>query len=113
MIEITRQRSRGNLEKILTRPCPCCGGTGRVKTDLTVALDLRRGLLAAAGLFTPGETVRVRVRSSLARLLAEEDPDLLAEIEGRLNVRLDLIEDETLRCPGLRNPLNLLSSVFT
>jgi hypothetical protein len=59
-------------------------------------LDLRRRLLAAAGLYTPGETVRLRVRSSLARLLLEEEPDLLPEIEGRLNVKLDLIEDDTL-----------------
>jgi hypothetical protein len=40
--------------------------------------------------------VRLRVRSSLARLLAEEEPDLLPEIEGRLKVKLDLIEDDTL-----------------
>ncbi len=96
LVEITRQRSRGNLEKILTSPCPCCGGAGRVKTDLSVALDLRRRLLASAGLYTPGETVRLRVRSSLARLLAEEEPDLLPEIEGRLKVKFDLIEDDTL-----------------
>jgi ribonuclease G len=84
LVEITRQRSRGNLEKTLTRPCPCCAGNGRVKTDLTVALDLRRQLIAAAGLHNPGETVRLRVRSSLARLLKEEASDLLFEIESRL-----------------------------
>ncbi len=96
LVEITRQRSRGNLEKTLTRFCPCCGGSGRVKTDLSVALDLRRQLLASGALYTPGETVRLRVRSSLARLLAEEEPDLLPEIEGRLKVRFDLVEDDTL-----------------
>ena len=26
LVEITRQRSRGNLEKTLTHPCPCCAG---------------------------------------------------------------------------------------
>ena len=96
LVEITRQRSRGNLEKTLTRFCPCCGGSGRVKTDLSVALDLRRQLLASGTLYTPGETVRLRVRSSLARLLAEEEPDLLPEIEGRLKVRFDLVEDDAL-----------------
>ena len=48
LIEITRQRSRGNLERVLTRSCPCCSGAGRVKTDLTVALDLRRTLSGSA-----------------------------------------------------------------
>ncbi len=96
LVEITRQRSRGNLEKTLTRPCPCCAGSGRVKTDLSVALDLRRQLLATGAVYTPGELVRLRVRSSLARLLAEDEPDLLPEIERRLKIRLELLEDDTL-----------------
>ena len=56
LIEITRQRSRGNLERVLTRGCPACSGSGRVKSDRTVALDLRRSLLAPPNLFTAGET---------------------------------------------------------
>lgn len=96
LVEITRQRTRGNLEKTLTQSCPACGGTGRVKTDLSVALDLRRTLLAAANLYAPGETIRIRVRSSVAKVLAEEEPDLLSEVETRLNVKLELLPDEAL-----------------
>jgi ribonuclease G len=96
LVEITRQRTRGNLEKTLTQSCPACGGTGRVKTDLSLALDLRRTLLAAANLYAPGEMIRIRVRSSVAKVLAEEEPDLLSEIETRLNVKLELLPDESL-----------------
>jgi len=96
LVEVTRQRTRGNLERVLTRSCPCCGGTGRVKTDLSVALDLRRDLLAGAVLYAAGETVRLRVRSSLAKLLSEEQNELVSEIETRLGIRLQLIEDDTL-----------------
>jgi ribonuclease G len=96
LIEITRQRSRGNLEKLLTRFCPDCGGSGRVKTDLTVALELRRALLAPPLLFVGGETVRVRVRPALARFLAEEEPGLLSDVERELSVRVELVPDETL-----------------
>ena len=70
LMEITRQRSRGNLERVLTRACPDCSGSGRVRSDLTVALDLRRALLAPPDLFTAGETVRVRVRPGVARVLS-------------------------------------------
>ena len=31
LIEVTRQRSRGNLESVLTRSCPCCSARGRVR----------------------------------------------------------------------------------
>ncbi len=96
LIEITRQRSRGNLEKLLTRFCPDCGGSGRVKTDLTVALELRRALLAPNQTFVAGETVRVRVRPSLARFLAEEEVGLLSDVERELSVRVVTVPDETL-----------------
>jgi len=100
LIEITRQRSRGNLEKLLTRSCPDCGGSGRVRTDLTVALELRRALLAPPGLFVSGETVRVRVRPSLAEFLAEEEPTLLDDIRSGLGVAIELVPDETLPPAG-------------
>lgn len=96
LVEITRQRSRGNLERVLTRACPECGGSGRVKTDLTAALDLRRALLAPPCLFAPGETVRVRVHPTLSQLLREEEPELVSELEAALQVRIELAEDETL-----------------
>jgi len=95
LVEITRQRSRGNLERVLTRSCPCCSGAGRVKTDLTVALDVRRALLAAPSVFTPGETVRVRVRPGVARVLAEDG--VLGDAERVLGIRVEPVEDASLR----------------
>ena len=96
LIEITRQRSRGNLERVLTRSCTECGGSGRIKTDLTVALDLRRSLLTPPVLFSPGETVRVRVRPGVARLLVEEDPRILEEVEKTLDVRVELTAEDSM-----------------
>ncbi len=93
LIEITRQRSRNNLERVLTRACPCCAGTGRVKTDQTTALDLRRALLRPPVVTSPGETVRVRVAPSLAQFLAEEK-GILEEVQGSLQVRIELLPDE-------------------
>jgi len=97
LVEVTRQRSRGNLEKILTRACPCCSARGRVRTDLTLALDLRRELLRPPILFTPGETIRVRVPPSLARLLAEEERNILEDVQERLGADLEILPDPTLK----------------
>ena len=99
LIEITRQRSRGNLERVLTRGCPACSGSGRVKSDRTVALDLRRALLAPPNLFTAGETVRVRVRPGVARVVQEE-PELLTDAEMQIGIRLELVPDEALAGSG-------------
>jgi ribonuclease G len=102
LIEITRQRSRGNLERVLTRSCVECGGSGRIKTDLTVVLDLRRALLSPPILFSPGQTVRVRVRPGVARLLAEEDSRILEEVERTLNVRVELTQEDLHSGPGFQ-----------
>ena len=99
LIEITRQRSRGNLERVLTQACPDCSGSGRIKTDATALLDLRRALLQPPVLFTAGETVRVRVRPAMAELIAG-DPTLLADAEERLRIRLELLPDETVGAAG-------------
>jgi ribonuclease G len=42
LVEMTRKRSAGSLLKLLTQDCPCCQGTGRVRTALTVALGIER-----------------------------------------------------------------------
>ena len=96
MVEVTRQRSRGNLEKTLTRSCPSCSGRGRVRTDLTLALELRRDLLRPPTLYNAGDTIRVRVPPSLARLLADEERAVLEDVQQRLGVDLEIQADETL-----------------
>ena len=96
LVEVTRQRSRGNLEKTLTRACPCCSGRGRVLSDLTLALDISRDLLRPPVLFTKGETVRVRVSPALARLLAEEEKAILEDVQEKLGVDIVIEPDETL-----------------
>lgn len=96
LVEVTRQRSRGNLEKTLTRPCPCCAARGRVRSDLTLALDLRRDLLRPPVLADRGSTIRVRVPASLARLLADEERGILEDVQERLGVDLEIIPDDTL-----------------
>ena len=96
LVEVTRQRSRGNLEKTLTRACPECSGQGRVRTDLTLALDLRRDLLRPPPLYGSGDTVRVRVPPSLARLLAEDDPAILQDVQARLGIDVEILPDATL-----------------
>jgi ribonuclease G len=49
LVQLTRRRSHANLEKLLTRDCPTCGGAGRIKSVATICLELRRTCLARAG----------------------------------------------------------------
>ncbi len=49
LVEITRKRSRANLERLLTQPCPYCSGRGRIKSVATICLNLRKDLLNLRG----------------------------------------------------------------
>jgi ribonuclease G len=98
LIEITRQRSRNNLERVLTRPCPHCAGTGRSRTDRTAALDLRRALLRPPALYAAGDRVRIRVPESLAQFLASEAA-ILDEVRLRLGVEIEILADDSV-VPG-------------
>ena len=44
LVELTRKRSRSDLRSMLMRSCPCCGETGYVLNEDTIALSIKRFL---------------------------------------------------------------------
>lgn len=44
LVEMTRKKSRQNLDAMLYAQCPCCEGRGRVQSPATVAITIRRQL---------------------------------------------------------------------
>ncbi|MDI9630132.1 MAG: Rne/Rng family ribonuclease [Acidobacteriota bacterium] len=85
LVEITRKRSRTNLERLLTQACPYCAGSGRVKSVATVCLALRREALRLRGTLTGGELL-VRVHPEVARALQKEERAIVEELERALGV---------------------------
>ena len=98
LVQLTRKRTRRGIEALLTRPCPSCGGQGRVKSAGTLASEAlaeARRVVSSV----PARTVRVRAHPELARALllslqegacsggalasidlrVEEDPSLAAD----------------------------------
>jgi len=52
LVEITRKKSRQNLEAVLYSDCPVCNGSGRVQSKEAIALEIKRrirGLLKRQG----------------------------------------------------------------
>ncbi len=83
LVEITRKRSRSNLERLLTQPCPYCGGTGRIRALSTLCLDLRREVLRKA---RPGEHTQIllRVHPEVAEALQRQESAVLDELAQAL-----------------------------
>lgn len=44
LVEITRKKSRQNLESIIYSECPCCQGRGRIESPETVAIKISRDI---------------------------------------------------------------------
>jgi ribonuclease G len=95
LVEITRKRSRANLERLLTQPCPYCGGRGRIKSIATICLNLRKALLRLRG--RAGQTeLLLRVHPEVARALQQEERAILDELERSLGVKILLQGDSEL-----------------
>jgi ribonuclease G len=95
LIEITRKRARGGLRQRLTDPCPCCSGRGRIKSSLTIALELRR--TARRRRFEwAGRTLSLRTHPRVAAALGEEQQAIVREIEALLQTKIRIVSDPTL-----------------
>jgi len=95
LVEITRKRSRANLERSLTQPCPYCAGRGRIKSPSTIVLSLRRDVLNhGAG---PGcRELLLRLHPDVAQMLQTGERAVLDELERELGVTLLLQSDRSL-----------------
>jgi ribonuclease G len=73
IVEMTRKRARQDLQSMFFAACPTCKGSGRVKSDATLAAEIFRKIQSQAGDAAPGGEVAVRAHPEMAhRLEAEE-----------------------------------------
>ena len=91
LIEMTRKRVRQSLERSLTQACPYCGGSGRIKSNTTISLEIWRELMKLRDLHE-GQDVIVRVNPAVYGAL---DP-IFDEIERNLGIHLVFKPDDTL-----------------
>ena len=95
LVEVTRKRSRANLERLLTQGCPYCGGRGRIKSVATICLNLRKELLHLRGRMANSELL-LRVHPEIARALQQEERAIFDELERSLGVHILLQSDPEL-----------------
>jgi len=80
LVQLTRKRTRPSLDRTLTRECPYCAGSGRIKSLPTVCLEIRRAVLAAAENGEGGQ-ISVVVHPEVSHYLQGPFRDLLRELE--------------------------------
>jgi len=91
LIEMTRKRVRQSLERSLTQPCPYCSGSGRIKSNTTISLEIWRELMKLRDLHE-GQDVIVRVNPTVYNSL---DP-IFDEVERSLGIHIIFKPDDSL-----------------
>lgn len=92
LIQLTRKRTRPSLDRTLSRECPYCHGSGRIKALPTICLEIRRELLAAVTTDMTGQLSLV-VHPEVSHYLQGPFRDLLRELEEVHGVQVILREN--------------------
>ena len=85
LIQMTRKRTRENLERLLSSPCPYCDGRGRIKSIVTVASEILRAVQReAARKSDHGARVTVRANRDVVSYLYNDEEDNIRTLQERL-----------------------------
>lgn len=97
LMEMTRQRLNESLRDSMYEPCPYCQGRARVKTPMTMSVEIQRRLNTVIQKHrdTVGDIV-VIVNSDVLNRFKSEDAKLLSELERSHSGRLIFRSDPTL-----------------
>jgi ribonuclease G len=92
LVQLTRKRARPSLDRTLSRECPYCHGSGRIKALATICLEIRRELLSAAE-GGDGEQVSLVVHPDVSHYLQGPFRDLMRELEDDHKIQIILQEN--------------------
>jgi ribonuclease E len=89
LIEMTRQRIRPSLKRSVYKECPCCTGTGVVKTAESMAIEVVR-LLAFSAQREGVSRVSVTVSEDVANYLHNKKRREIAHLEDQGNMTIQV-----------------------
>lgn len=97
LMEMTRQRLNESLRDSMYEPCPYCQGRARVKTPMTMSVEIQRRLNSVIQKYrdTVGDLIII-VNSDVLNRFKSEDAKLLGELERSHSGRLIFRSDPTL-----------------
>ncbi len=87
LVEMTRKRTREDLRRELTDPCPYCEGKGYLKSPTTVCYEIFRDVLREADSIKGGQ-VYVYAHPTVVSMLYDEERPSVEELESRTKKRL-------------------------
>lgn len=94
LVEITRKKARQNLSAVLYAPCPVCQGSGRVQSQETVGLEIKRRLRTLLAKPCAPRSILIMVSPWLAEWLNHK---VIHQWEKELNCTLAVTAEPRLQ----------------
>jgi ribonuclease G len=88
LIEMTRKRTRENLNRFLEAPCFYCEGRGMLKSPRTICYEIFRELERESAHPFPGAELSLLVHPEIEHILKEEERDSVLQLEKRIGRRI-------------------------
>jgi len=87
LVEMTRKRTREEIQRILTDPCPYCEGKGYLKSPQTLVYEIFREIQREARHFK-GRNIHVFAHPTITNLMIDEERSFLEMLEKGLKRRI-------------------------
>ncbi|MFC1866589.1 ribonuclease E/G [Thermodesulfobacteriota bacterium] len=95
LIEMTRERSRENLCRLLTESCFYCEGRGTIKSKKTICYEIFRDLeREPPPISNSSSDIYVQVNPEVCNVLKEEEQQSVIELEKRIKRRIIIISQK-------------------
>ena len=88
LIEMTRKRTRENLNRLLSESCFYCEGRGSLKSMKTICCEIFRDLERGTATSLEGGNITVKVHPEVDHILKEEEQESILDLEKRINRRI-------------------------
>ncbi|SHG25686.1 Rne/Rng family ribonuclease [Cognatishimia maritima] len=98
LLEMSRQRLRPGMIEATTQPCPACHGTGLIRSDDNLALNILRQI-EEEGTRRRSREVLVKVPVAIANYLMNQKREHIAQIEARYGLSVRVEADPHLVSP--------------
>ena len=105
LMEMTRQRHSESVRSAVYDDCPYCKGRGKVKSAITMSVEIQRKLSEILKKRTRDESdfqLKIVVHSSVLERLNTEDKTIINEMEKRYYGKLSFRPDATLHAEEFR-----------
>src|SRR6185295_4851340 len=83
LMEMTRQRAQESISGSVFESCPYCNGRGKIKSSMTMSVELQRTLHQVMRKYPEIHDVKVIIHPKVLERLRREDEELLIDIERK------------------------------